>query len=595
MARSQPVRALLVPLVVTTLLDCGGAHRPREVAQAPTGAPTTTSTQDSDALLERLLADRDRVEDQTMSAWYDPKLAIANVRPEALANLEATTGPLGELPFYDLDLDVHPAAQTFMLEERVYFQNRSSQTLPDLMFRIYANTVGAGEPPEKLARGHCVATACTVEVVGRDTIVVHPAEPLAPGARIRVVFHIVGSLESIDSSRTTMNGAAMSSLKTLMGGDDGDYGLLAVGDDILSFGNFYPVLARRGEGDWDLDASTLGDLGPDALSHVRAHIEVPSGTVVAASGFVTRDEDAGGRHRVDIVAGCMRDIAFLASDKFTSAERLEGGVKVRSYFRVTDRAMGEKVLDVAAWALRDFQTRFGPYPYRELDMVEQALVGGAGGVEFAGLATVASTFYKPAGAPPSGVAAALLGSVKVDESTAEFTAAHEVGHQWWHGIVGSDSRSHPWQDEAMAQFSAILYSEDRYGAARAKHDGDTNARLSYAMMRALGNPDGAVDAPAGHQSQIVYGGLVYGKGPYYLVALRKQLGDAAFFGALQAYVKQYYLGFAPPHAIEDAMARAAGRDALKVQSLSHRWLLEAHGDEDVGNGGLLPSGVTPSN
>jgi hypothetical protein len=560
------VRALLVPLAIT-LLDCGGAHRPRDVSQVPIGASSaTTSTADSDALLETMLADRDRVEDQAMSAWYDPKLVVANVRPEALQNLESTTGPLDELPFYDLDLDVQPAAQTFMLEERVYFQNRSSQPLADLMFRIYANTVGAGEPPEKLARGHCVATACTVEVAGRDTLVVHPAEPLAPGARIRVVFRIIGSLETIDAERTTMNGAAMSSLKTLMSGGDGDYGLLAVGDDILSFGNFYPVLARRGDGDWDLDPSTVGDLGPDALSHVRAHIEVPSGTVVAASGVVTRDEDAGGRHRVDIAAGCMRDIAFFASDKFTSAERFEDGVKVRSYFRTTERAMGEKVLDVAAWALRDFQKRFGPYPYRELDIVEQALVGGAGGVEFAGLATVASMFYK----------------AFVEESTAEFTTAHEVGHQWWHGIVGSDSRSHPWQDEAMAQFSAMLYAEDRYGAARAKRDGDANARLSYATMRMLGNPDDAVDAPAGHQSQIVYGGLVYGKGPYYLVALRKQLGDAAFFGALRAYVKQYYLGFAPPHAIEDAMARAAGSDGLKIQSLSHRWLLEAHGDEDVG-------------
>ena len=550
------------------------------------------STAGSDAALEKMLDERDRIDDQALSAWYDPQRLIANVRPEALRGLETTTGPLGELPFYDLDLDVQTAARTFLLVERVYFQNRSSQPLPDLMFRIYANTVGTADPPEKLARGHCVGTPCTVEVVGRDTLVVHPAQPLAPGGRIRVVFRIVGSLETIDSNRTTMNGAAMSSMKTLMGGGDGDYGLLAEGDDILSFGNFYPVLARRGDGDWDLDASTVGDLGPDALSHVRAHIEVPSGTVVAASGVVTRDEDVGGRRRIDVAAGCMRDIAFLASGQFTFSERAEGDVKVRSYFRTSDRAMGEKVLDVAAWALRDFEKRFGPYPYRELDMVEQALVGGAGGVEFAGLATVASMFYKPSGAPSGGEGSveALLGMMMVGgndgpmkASTAEFTTAHEVGHQWWHGIVGSDSRKHPWQDEAMAQFSAMLYTEDRYGAVRAKHEGDMNVRMSYGVMRALGHADGAGRRARGPpvadrlwRPRLWQGSLLPRRPPK---APRRR---GAFFAALQAYVKQNYLGFAPPHALEDAMARAAGPNGLQIQSLSHRWLQEAHGDEDVG-------------
>jgi hypothetical protein len=128
----------------------------------------------------------------------------------------------------------------------------------------------------------------------------------------------------------------------------------------------------------------------------------------------------------------------------------------------------------------------------------------------------------------------------------------------------------------------MLYVEDRYGVARAKREGDMNARMAYEMMRMLGHADGAVDAPAGNQSQMVYGGLVYGKGPYYLVALRKALGDGPFFAGLQAYVKQYYLGFAPPHALADAMTAAATGKSAQIASLSHRWLEESHGDEDLG-------------
>jgi hypothetical protein len=380
------------------------------------------------------------------------------------------------------------------------------------------------------------------------------------------------------------------------GGDDpGDYGLLAAGDDILSFGNAYPVVARHRGDDWDLDQSTIGDIGTDSLSHVRAHVELPAGYRVAASGVVTHEQTSGNRQQIDVAAGCMRDFALLASNKFTSADALVGDVKIRSFFRTSDRKTGEKVLDVAAWAMKDFEKRFGPYPYKQLDVVEEALVGGAGGVEFAGLATVASMFYKPSGNATGGsplemLLGMLMGSGATDGpmklSAAEFTTAHEVGHMWWHGTVGSDSRKHPWQDEALAQFSAILYSQDRYGAARAKRDADMNARMGYEMMRMMGQPDGPVDVPAEHQSQIAYGGLVYGKGPYYLLALRKSLGDAAFFSAMREYVKEYYLGFAPPNALEDVMKRAAPKKAQAVADLSRRWLHERHGDDDLGKASM---------
>ncbi len=584
--------------VLVGLVGCGGSTHGWLKDSPPKEASHAKS---SDAALAHVLDARDKADDALVTAWYDTKLLTSDVRPEALRGLEATAGPLDELTLYDFDLDVADDARSFKLDERVYYENKTGGTLADVMFRMYADTPPQGDPPEKLLRGHCVQSACTVETAGRDTIVVHPAQPLPPGARIRVVLHVEGLLKPIDPSKTTMMAAATSSLQTIMGGDAptatggadaiGDYGLLAAGDDILSFGNFYPVVARHDGDVWDLDQSTLGDIGTDSLSHVRAHVELPAEYRVAASGVVTREEEAGGRRRVDYAAGCMRDFALLASNKFTSADKLVGDVKVQSYFRTSDRKAGEHVLDVAAWALKDFEKRFGPYPYKQLALVEEALVGGAGGVEFAGLATVASMFYKPSGSATGGsplemLLGTLMGSGATDgpmkQSAEEFTTAHEVGHMWWHGIVGSDSRKHPWQDEALAQFSAILYSEDRYGAARAKKDADMNARMGYEMMRLMGQPDGPVDVPASRQSQMAYGGIVYGKGPYYLLALRKKLGDAAFFSALQAYVKDYYLGFATPGALEDAMKHAAGAKAPEVAALTKRWLHEAHGDDDLG-------------
>jgi aminopeptidase N len=184
----------------------------------------------------------------------------------------------------------------------------------------------------------------------------------------------------------------------------------------------------------------------------------------------------------------------------------------------------------------------------------------------------------------------------------EFVVAHEVAHQWWHGLVGSDSRLHPFVDESLAQYSAVLYFEDRYGAARGRASGDRNVRANYQMMRLLGESDGPVDRPVAGSSPISYAGLVYGKGPYYYGALRKQLGSARFFEVLRQYAADHRFGFAGPDDFTALAASRAGSGAAAVHALARRWLHEARGDEDLGKadlagllGGLLGgSGSAPS-
>jgi aminopeptidase N len=169
----------------------------------------------------------------------------------------------------------------------------------------------------------------------------------------------------------------------------------------------------------------------------------------------------------------------------------------------------------------------------------------------------------------------------------ELVVAHEVAHQWWHGLVGSDSRAHPYVDESLAQWSALLYLEERYGAARAREDADMQVKMGYQMMRVMGHPDGAVDRPAdafGHP--IVYAGLVYGKGPYMYPALRRAVGDRTFFAALRRYVDTYRFRQATSRGFVDQLAR--GRHRQRVRAIARRWLEGTHGDSDLGQLDLGP-------
>ncbi len=270
-----------------------------------------------------------------------------------------------------------------------------------------------------LVSGGCNGAVCGVTASSASTIVVKPDASVAPGGRVEIALKLTGKLEAIDSSRTNMLSQSIEGLSMLGGGEASSYGLLAKGDDISSLANFYAVVAPRRAGPWERsEASTIGDLGSDEMGNVHARIDAPAAAKIASTGVVVKDEAHGARHTEEVAAGIVRDFAIIASPSFDVATRDVDGVTVRSWFLAKERKAGERVLDVATHALQIYEKRFGPYPYADFDVVESALVGGAGGVEFAGLVTVASMLYRPA-LPSDGLAGALLSGLMANTPNRE--------------------------------------------------------------------------------------------------------------------------------------------------------------------------------
>lgn len=587
---------------------------------------------------------------QPAAAFYDVAPLLETVREADRATLadRLEVPALDALPYYDLHLALADDLRGFGLREVLYYTNLEAAPMGSLVLRVFINATPPEDlgPQVTLVRGACLdGVVCAVEATSPSTIVVTPSSPLAPGARLRVELDLTGRLQAIDTSHNDMFSQAMASMAAMEGGGStpsGGYGLLAHGDGVASLAQFFAQLARREDGAWVTDDhGTTGDLGTDTMMHVRARIVAPEGFVVATSGEEARSapvRDAEGRvprrRETEVFAGAVRDFAVLAGTPLLSSSRDAGGVVVRSHYLAADAEAGRRVLDVACAAMAVFERRFGPYPYRELDLVEAALLGGAGGVEFSGLVTVASMFYRPAmpggllglmgDADGSGPGLGALGGLGAflggegdtlgDEDGAledagggpgrgsaghaaepsptdamtdamlEFVTAHEVAHQWWHGLIGSDSRAHPFADESLAQWSAVLYFEDVHGAERAAVEAERQVAMNYVMMRLQGAPDAAADRPASAFSPaIAYAGLVYGKAPFLWPALRATLGDEAFFAGVRAHVERYRLRIAPPRAlVETLAARGDRRAARAVRRLALRWLDEAHGDEDLG-------------
>ncbi len=522
-------------------------------------------------------------------AWYDPSTLLTNLRAEDRREVALRVGPAGAggVTFYDLDLDLADDQRSFRMTEEIWFTNTTGQVLSDVALRIFANAVGE-RPRVSVLETTCVHARCAVRTDARHAaLTVVPEHPLPDGGQLRVRLRLEGRLTHIDPARTGMLAQTMESQQQLASGNlHGEYGLLAESDGTASFGNFYAMIADRRDGRWVLrDDSTMGDLGSGAISHFRVRIRCAPGSRVAVSGHVLREETVLGRpprHEVEAVAGMARNFAIVVARDLEVSERRVNGVVVRSWFKPADRTDGETVLGYATEALRIYERRFGPYPYTDLDVVQAPLVGGAGGVEFSGLVTVAHMFYS-SGEGGLGALGGLLGSgAGMREAMLEFVVAHEVAHQWWHGLVGSDARLHPFVDESLAQFSSILYMKERYGAQRAALEARRQVAANYHMMRLQGIADGSVDRPVadfGHP--LAYAGLVYGKGAFVYGELEELVGRPVFYRALRRYVRDHRFGIAQPRAFFALLARGPHRRA--VERLTHRWLDEAHGDEDLGS------------
>lgn len=519
---------------------------------------------------------------------------LASLRPDMRPRIAQAigVGNVGELSFYDIDLQLDLERGTFEALERLDFHNRTTETLDRVVLRVYGNEFGreGEEPPVTVTSAKASGSAVAVEHPGPTTFIVPLPAPLPPGRRVELEVAFAGRLPQQEPGQTGMLRQGLDMLQGLLGMGGGGiegYGILSMGDGIVSLAAWYPALARyfADERRWDIDEPTgIGDVGTEELANYRVRVRIPGQATVASSGV----ELARGATPTDVTYGgvALRDFTVLASRTYLVVERVVGETTVRAYVPQGREQFAQRILDYAVAALEVFERRFGPYTLTELDVAAAPLIGGAGGVEFPGIVTVATMLLQDLSESFGALVPAGMDRLPILDEMVEFVVVHEVAHQWWNGLIGSDSVRHPFLDEGMAQYSSMLYFEDRYGAERAALTGDRNVKLNYHVFRLMGSPDGAVDRATGDFSgPLEYAALVYGKGPYFWAAVRQAIGDDAFGRTLRAYYDRHVYKVAEP----EAFARLAGELTGKTDELLalHRhWFHETHGDEDLGKADL---------
>jgi hypothetical protein len=413
----------------------------------------------------------------------------------------------GAIPYYEIALTVEPVAARVTGHQEIRYANLEDEPLDNVYLRLFPSTPSYGGEmtvTHLLVGGQAVTPV--VEWEG-TALRVPMTPPLAIGQGITLSMDF-----AVDVPTTGRAGHA----------------LFAYLRGVMALPTVYPLIPVYDDEGWNIEIAP--DYSDDIYSDMAAYevqITAPSAMTLVASGSCVQEVQEAETTTWICEAAPMRNFVLILGENFELANRVVEDVVINSYFYPEHAVGGGKALEVAADALATFTELFGPYPYAELDVVETP--NYLGGMEYPSLVVIEDALYP--------------GVVGV-----EWLAAHEVAHQWWFGVVGNDQVDEPWLDEALTQYSTMLYYEKVYGPERAAGilRGEFVQIHQNLVRRGRDMPAGLAASAYGPE---LYWQIVYDKGALYFHELRQAVGDESFFEILQTYYSRHRYKIATPESL----------------------------------------------
>jgi hypothetical protein len=353
----------------------------------------------------------------------------------------------------------------------------------------------------------------------------------------------------------------------------------------MLMGSAYPVLTAREGEDWFRRIEpSVGDTLVNDVADYQVTIDTPRDITVygPVAGRVLAGKPD--RNTTTFAAENLRDFAIAAGNNMRAEQRTVGDVTVRSIFRPEHEVAARRVLNIAANAIDVYTKRIGPLSTKMVSLIDAPLVATLSNAEFSGFSAIASAFYLDFDSPAVRNMPDIIREQRTSvEESLEWTVAHVVAHQWWGATVGNDAARQPVLDEALANWSALLYYRDVYGEERATIALDEQLRGVYRLYRTFGGDDMEANRAArDYRNSFQYAAIVACKGALMFEALRKLVGDEKFFAALRKYYSANELEIAQ---LDDLRGSFVGEAPIEqrraVSRTFDRWLSNKYGDEDI--------------
>lgn len=247
-------------------------------------------------------------------------------------------------------------------------------------------------------------------------------------------------------------------------------------------------------------------------------IAVPSNYTVAATGFPVKNARIKQDQKIyQFYADDVHDFAWAASPDFTVAEEAFStpevpGVRIKVYLDPLHKDLKERYLQAAKAALTYFSKWYGPYPYSTLSIVVPPKDGnGAGGMEYPTLITA----FGATDATP--------------DTSLERTVIHEIGHQYFYGMVASNEFEEAWLDESFTSYAEDRLMEQEYGIK-------TNLPIQASLVI---KPEPLNMETWRYDGADSYSRNVYIRGKLVLKDIERQVGTKTMNNIMSSYARKF--------------------------------------------------------
>ncbi len=487
---------------------------------------------------------------------------------------------------YSLAAVLDPEKNLLSGKGTVTYYNNSPDTLTTIVWHLYQNIFRKDSSPrknnEQSLRASTVSDGITVSALAIGGVSVSPSvdetlmetllpQPLLPKTSVTITMEWSYDIPNDPDLRT--------------GRDGDDFGIcqwypqIAVYDDLrgwnrtpyLGIAEFYTEF-----GDWNVEitlpkhfivASTGTLLNPaDVLTPEQlarfSSLSRDSTTRIIRPDEISRTADTSAAAVWKFSAANVRDFAFAASPDFVwDGTVTNAGTKIYAFYKAEDyRVSQSPVIDNATnWdfgaemakrSIEYFSALYGEYVYPQATVVSGPVLG----MEYPMMVFI-----------ENGDALSNL---------MNFTIAHELAHQWYPMMIGSDETRHPFMDEGFATYitSKLLDKEfpvHAYINADFAREyswmnlPDNNNRLMEQrlyLMEARENKGSALMSHSYDIPSADYGTMAYAKPGTVLVMLEDVLGTETFTEAMREYYRRWRYKHPSAEDFFRTMEDVAGRD-----------------------------------
>jgi hypothetical protein len=250
----------------------------------------------------------------------------------------------------------------------------------------------------------------------------------------------------------------------------------------------------------------------------------------------------------------VRDVAWAASPEYQWDASSWKGILAQAYYRPSAAVNWNDAADQSRMSIEEYSERWFQYPYPQVSAVE----GPISGMEYPMLA---------------------MESKSRDKFGLYNVVTHEIGHNWFPMIVGSNERTQFWQDEGLNTFINTFSEARRY-----PQNGDQMHRAAEERAQVEATQRYNVDIPILQNPDRIdprkLGFTEYTKTSVGLQLLREEiLGPEAFDDAFREYIRRWAFKHPTPADFFRTMESVGGQ---RLDWFWREWFYQdAHFDQAI--------------